>query len=325
MPDVRHFEDHIDTMAAKAVRTNGQRTCIVEVAPGEVDAGAELTITVRVSCPNGFDLRGQSVSIRNPNDAELANAELREFDGERCATSAITLRAPLEVGEHVYRAVLAALEKDGVLQEETSTAFSFVAKPHAMSVNVWGLPSAIAAGERFRFKVGIKCSAGCQLAGRPLSVSDGEGAQVGAASLRDDIWPGTTALYFAEVEAQAPLTPGDYAWHVECPGSERDVPHAAGSLPFAVKVVSPPEHEVTVEAFDSEKQAPVAGAHVLLHPYRAFTDERGIAKVKVAKGRYKLFVSGFQYVAYQGIIDVAGDVTARAELTSEPEGHEDYR
>jgi hypothetical protein len=325
MPDVRRFEDHIDTMAAKAIRTHGQRTSIVEVSPGKVDAGAELTVTIRVSCPDGFDLRGQRVSIRDPDDAELANAELRELDGESYATSPFTLRAPLEVGEHVYRAVLAALEKDGVLQEETSTAFSFTAKPHATSVNVWGLPSAIAAGERFRFKVGVKCSAGCALAGRPLSVSDGEGAQVGAASLRDDIWPGTTALYFAEVEAQAPLTGGDYAWHVECPGSERDVPHAAGSFSFAVKVVSAPEHEVTVEAFDGETQTAVAGAHVLLHPYRAFTDARGMAKVKVAKGRYKLFVSGFRYTAYEGIIDVAGDVTARAELASEPEGQEDYR
>jgi hypothetical protein len=82
---------------------------------------------------------------------------------------------------------------------------------------------------------------------------------------------------------------------------------------------------VTVEAFDSETQTPIKGAHVLLHPYRALTDERGVAKVKVAKGRYKLFVSGFQYIAYQNIIDVAGDVATRAELAAEPEGQEDYR
>src|SRR5882762_11871685 len=75
------FDDHIDTMAAKATRTHGQRTCAVEVSPSEVDAGAELTVTVRVSCPDGFDLRGQSVSIRNQNDTELATAELTEFDG----------------------------------------------------------------------------------------------------------------------------------------------------------------------------------------------------------------------------------------------------
>lgn len=304
---------------------HGQRTCAIEVSPSEVDAGAELTVTVRVSCPHGCDLGRQSVSIRNQDDAELARVELTEFDGEAYAASAFVLRAPLEVGGHIYRAVLAAHEKDEVLHEETSTEFSFAAKAHAANVNVWGLPSAIAAGERFRFKVGIKCSAECKLTGRQLSIFDHEGAQVGAGSLLDNVWPGTSTLYFAEVEAQAPLTTGDYEWQVKTPGADSGVPHAAGSFTFAVKVVSPPDHEVTVEAFDSEKQTPIKGAHVLLHPYRALTDESGVAKVKVAEGRYKLFVSGFNYIAYQNIIDVAGDVTTRAELTAEPEGQEDYR
>jgi hypothetical protein len=319
------FEDHIDTMAAKAVRAHGQRTCVVEVSPGEVDAGAELTVTGRVSCPHGCDLRGQSISIRTQDDTELASAELTEFDGEAYVTSAFVLRAPLKVGEHIYRAVLAAQEKDGFLHEETSTEFSFAAKAHAASVNVWGLPSAIAAGERFSLKVGIKCSARCKLTGRQLSIFDDKGAQVGAGSLLDDIWPGTSALYFADIEAEAPLTTGDHEWQVRIPGSDSGVPHAAGSFIFAVKVVSPPDHEVTVEALDSEKRTPIEGAHVLLHPYRALTDERGVAKLKVAKGRYKLFVSGFNYIAYENIIDVATDVTTRAELTAEPEGQEDYR
>jgi hypothetical protein len=311
-------------MAAKTVSTHGQRTCAVEVAPGEVDAGAELTVTCRVACPHGCDLAGQSVSIRNQDNTELASAELTERDGEAYVT-ALALRAPLKVGEHTYRAVLAAEEKDGDLHEETSREFSVVAMAHAASVNVWGLPSAIAAGERFRFNVGIKCSAGCKLTGRQVSVCDHEGAQVGEANLLEDVWPGTGALYFAEVEAQAPLTTGDHGWEVKTPGSDSGVPHAAGSCTFAVKVVSPPDCEVTVEAFDSEKQAPIKGAHVLLHPYRALTDEMGVAKVKVAKGRYDLFVSGFNYIAYQDIIDVAGDVATRAVLTVEPEGQEDYR
>jgi hypothetical protein len=103
------------------------------------------------------------------------------------------------------------------------------------------------------------------------------------------------------------------------------VPHAAGAVTFAVKVVSPPDHEVTVEAFDGEKRTPIAGAHVLLHPYRALTDGSGVARLKVAKGRYRLFVSGFNYIAYENIIEVAADVTTRAELMAEPEGEEDYR
>jgi hypothetical protein len=312
-------------MTAKAVRTHGQRTCAVEVSASEVDAGAELTLRAFVSCPHGCDLTGQRVSIRNSDGAELASAELTELDRGAHVTSALVLRAPIEAGEHIYRAVLAAHEKDGVAHDETSIAFSFVTMAHATSVNVWGLPSAIAAGERFGFKVGIKCSASCKLTGRALRVFDHDGAQVGSASLLDDIWPGTTALYFAEVEAQAPLKAGDYAWEVRTPASERGVPHAAGSFRFNVKVVRPPDHQVTVAAVDSATQTPISGAHVLLHPYRTSTDDTGTAKVKVARGRYKLFVSGFNYIPYAGHIDVAGDVTVRVELAVEPEGQEDYR
>jgi hypothetical protein len=312
-------------MVAKTMRTHGQRTCAVAVSPSEVDAGAELTIAIRVSCPDGCDLRGQSVSIRHPDDTELATAELTEFDGEAYVASVCALRAPLDTGEHIYRAVLASQERGGVSHEETVTEFSLSAKAHAATVNVWGLPSTIAAGERFSFKVGIKCSAGCKLTGRQVSIFDYKGAQVGAGSLLDDIWPDTSALYFAEVEAQAPITTGDYKWQVKIPGSDSGVPHAAGSFTFAVKIVGHPDYEVTVEAFDREKQIPIHGAHILLHPYRTVTDENGVAKVSVTKGSYKLFVSGFNYVAYEGILDVAGDVTTRAELTVEPEGQEDYR
>jgi len=298
---------------------------VVEVSPGEVDAGAELTIRASASCPHGCDLTGQSVSIRNRDGAELASAELTEFDAEAYVTRTLVLRAPLEVGEHTYRAVLAAQERDGVLHEATSTEFSFATMAHAASVSVWGLPSAVAVGEPFGFKVGIKCSAGCKLTRRPLSIFDQEGAEVGAGSLRDEVWPGTGALYFAEMEAKAPLTAGDHEWQAKTPASDSVPPHAAGSFTFTVKVVSPPDYEVTVATVDSATQTPISGAHVLLHPYRTSTDEAGIAKVKVTRGRYKLFVSGFNYIPYEGNIDVAGDVTTRVELAVEPEGHEDYR
>jgi hypothetical protein len=316
-------------MAARTVSTHDDRTCTVEVTPSEVDAGAELTVTVRASCPHGCDLTGQNVLICERDNTELACAELAALDDGTFGT-ALTLRAPLEVGEHVCRAVLAAQEKDGVRHTKSTTAFSFVAIPHAASVSVWGLVSAIAAGERFSFKVGIKCSAGCRLAGRALSVTDSDGAQVAAAKLGDDVWPGTSALYFAEVEAQAPRTPGDFIWRVTSlasasTASEQNVPHAAGLCEFAVRIVAPPDHEVTVEAFDSDTQTPIKGAHVLLHPYRALTDERGMAKVKVTKGRYTLYVSGFNYIGHERIIDVTSDVTARAELAVEPEEDVDIR
>ena len=108
------------------------------------------------------------------------------------------------VGEYLYRAVVVAADKDGALQERAAAEVRFVVKPHAAELNVWDVPSAIVAGERFKFTVGVRCSAGCNLAGRGLSIVDGNGSQVGAANLGHDIWPGTDALYFAEVEAEAP-------------------------------------------------------------------------------------------------------------------------
>ena len=51
---------------------------------------------------------------------------------------------------------------------------------------------------------------------------------------------------------------------------------------------------------------------------RVVTDERGIAKVRVAKGAYKLFVSQTRYVTFGLPVEVDGDMTARAELYVEP-------
>jgi hypothetical protein len=311
-------------MAAKPVSTHGERTCTVEVAPSEVDAGGELTVTVRALCPHSCDLSGLSVSIRDRDDVELACAKLEVLEDGTFGT-ALGLRAPVKVGEHNWEAVLPPCEKNGVRHDQSTTAFSFIAMPHAANVNVWGLPSVIPAGERFSFRVGIRCSAGCKLAGRGLSITDHDGAQVAAAKLCDDVWPGTSALYFTEVEAQAPHTPGDFTWQVTTTASEQSMPHAAGSCGFALRIVAPPNHEVTIEAFDGDTQTPIKGAHVLLHPYRALTDERGVAKVKVVKGRYTLFVSGFNYIGHERIIDVTSDVTTRAELAVEPEEEVDIR
>jgi hypothetical protein len=299
--------------------------CTVELSPGEVDAGAELAVTGRVSCPHGCDLRGQRVSIRNQDNTELASAELARFERGAYLTSAFALRAPVEAGEHTYRAILPAYEREGVLHEERSTAFSFATKAHDVSVSVWGVPSAMATGERFTLKVGIKCSAWCRLAGRPLGIFDRDGTRVAAGRLLDEVWPGTSALYFAEIEAEAPLAAGDHEWRAEIAESGSNPPHAAGSFTFAVKVVGAPDCKVTVAAFDGATQAPINGAHVLLHPYRSRTDETGVARIKVTRGRYRLCVSGFNYIPYESDIEVADDFATRVQLALEPEGQDDYR
>jgi hypothetical protein len=312
----------MDTMAAKAIRTHDRCSCAVVVSPNEVDAGTDLALTCRVVCPEGCDLTGQRVSIRDQDDTELASAELKAFDGEACFSDPIALRAPLAIGAHSYRAVLVAEERNGVLHQAPAAMAAFTATAHTTTVNVWGLPSVIAAGERFSLTVGIKCSAGCKLRGRPFGLEDEEGARVGAGCLGDDVWPDTTALYFATLELEAPRETGDHQWQIQMPAADI---HAAGVGAVAIKVVSAPDHEVTVVAVDGKTQAAIAGIHVLMHPYRAFTDARGVATLRVVKGRYTLAVSGFRYVPYEDVIDVASDVETQAILAVEPDEDVDYR
>jgi hypothetical protein len=288
-------------------------TCTVEVSPDEVDAGADITLTVQVTNEEG--LRAPQVLIRDRDGTELARAKLaRSGDEDAYASNDIVLTAPRSVGEHIYRAVITSADKDGASHERASAEARFVVHPHASELTIWDVPPTIAAGERFRFKVGVRCSAGCCLAGQALSIVDQDGAQVGAANLGHDVWPGTDTLYVAEVEAEAPPAVATHRWEVKTAVPDSDLPHAAGSLAMAVRVVDPPDCEITVEAFDREQQAPIKGARVVMHPYRALTDENGIAKVRVTRGQYDILVSASKYLPVSTTVDVAADMITRAEL-----------
>ena len=50
-------------------------------------------------------------------------------------------------------------------------------EPHAVELTAWDVPSAIGAGERFRLAVGVRCSHGCDLGGKELSLYDQKGVQ----------------------------------------------------------------------------------------------------------------------------------------------------
>ena len=129
-----------------------------------------------------------------------------------------------------------------------------------------------------------------------------------------DVWPGTEALYFAEVEARAPQTAGSHQWEAKVSGWDLELPHATVSLPMVVRVVSPPDCEVTVRAIDREKQTPIKGARVVMHPYRAVTDENGIAKVRVTRDRYDILVSRSRYMPVSTSVEVTADMITNAEL-----------
>ena len=188
---------------------------------------------------------------------------------------------------------------------------------HAVELTVWDVPPTAVAGECFAVSVGARCSAGCDLGGRELSIFDQKGSQAGTVKLGHGVWPGTEALYFAEVEVRAPPDAGSHQWEAKIAGWEAELPHAAGSFPLMVRVVSSPDCEVTVRAVDREKQTPIAGARVVMHPYRAVTDDNGIAKIRVARGEYDILVSGSRYLQACASVEVTTDMKTSAELDAD--------
>src|SRR5437764_450880 len=105
--------------------------------------------------------------------------------------------APREPGTHAYTAVLVTPLPDNSERQETTAEFSFRTIEHPIILNVWDVPPAIEARKSFTLKLGVRCVAGCRLAGHAVSVVDEDGRQAGAAGLGDEVWPGTSALYFA--------------------------------------------------------------------------------------------------------------------------------
>ena len=305
-------------MATENDFTRKISSCSVDVSPSEVDAGADMTLKGKVLCSPAGDLRGTNLLVKDQDGAWAQSIELAEFDGETNETREFVVKAPVRPGAYTWLAVCPAHAEAGISHEETSAPFSFTVKPHLTRVVVWDVPSAIECDQTFSIKLGVKCSSECRPDGWALEVRDHDGKELARATLNDDPWPGTAAVYYTEVDLTAPDTEGLYAWGAKAPAAGLDIPHAECIVSFGVRVVPALECLLTVVAIDMESQAPVKGAKVAVHPYRAFTDERGVAEVKVPKGEYRLFVSGKNYFPFRSDREVSTDMTIRAELAEDP-------
>ncbi|MEE8439543.1 MAG: hypothetical protein V3S07_08130 [Micropepsaceae bacterium] len=311
-------------MASQEDERRGQVDIAVKVSPEAVDAGAEMTLRAQTACTPSCDLRGHNLLLTDESGAEMGRLVLTEFDGERNESAALVVKAPLAIGDYVWSAFSPAIDKDGVSFDEASQAFSFNVKAHATRVLAWGAPSSIVAGEKFKMKIGIKCSSECQFANKDFAIYDHEGAEIASGVLSNDLWPGTIGLYYAEVELESPSSAGLYHWSAKAAGMDAagvgsEMPHLEGETNFSIRVVDPPEVLVTIEAIDKISREPLAGARVALHPYKAVSNERGIAEIRVAKGAYTLFVAQTGYLTLGLPVDVTADMTASAELDLEPE------
>ena len=198
--------------------------------------------------------------------------------------------------------------------EQVSAAPSSTVNPHRMRVVVWDVPSAIECGHRFSVKLGVKCSSECLPDGWAVEIRDHDGEKRATATLNEDLWPGSATLFYTEVVLKAPDIEGLYAWEAKVPATSLAIPHAECIAGFGVRVVRTPNCRLKVVAIDMESRTPVKGAKVVVHPYRAVTNDRGVAELRVPDGQYRLFVSEKNYFPFRSDGKVKTDLTIQAEL-----------
>ena len=173
-------------------------------------------------------------------------------------------------------------------------------------------------GERFSIKVGAKSSSGCELSGKKILVSDQSGTVLGRGSLQETPWPGTSALYWTEVEVPAPDQEGMFWCSVNFAAADIETPHEQSSSKFSVAIVRPPEHRLTIEVLEKDSKAPIEDAQVRLGAYGAATDPSGRAELALPKGTYDLTVWKVGYEAPGQIVDIHDDVSLQVEAVVVP-------
>lgn len=293
-----------------------------QAVPREVDSGTNLTLKVNVSCPSGCDLRRGLVRVVGP-DRDFAAIELVRHDETTNETEEFVFATPQDVGDHSWAIVFVSPEIGDTVHEESSLPLLFRTKSHSTSMAVWGAPTPVAMHSSFNVKVGVKCSAGCRLAGQFVQVSDEAGSNIGEGRLGEAPWPGTRGLYVAELSLPAPATEKVSSWSGSFVGDGLPSPHESASVAFSFRTAKPPEHTVVVKVTERDAGTPLAGVAVFMGVYRATTDARGLAKLELPKSTYELIVRKRDYEAPSMTVEVDRETTVEIQACLVPETNPD--
>lgn len=177
---------------------------------------------------------------------------------------------------------------------------------------------------RSKMKVGATCSGGCPLTDQEIEIYSDKEVTAGRGRLGPTPWPGTSALYWTEVDLLAPATEGTSSWSVVLAASNLELPHARAASRFSFVTVPPPEHTVTVKVTEKGAESPVDNVEVRFGVYRDRTDEYGLAKVELPKGAYDLVVWKLGYEALTKAVEVTADAMLQVEIGLAPEPEEPY-
>ena len=289
-----------------------------EPAPAEVAAGAEFVVKVKLTCSAGCDLHSLPLTIKGPDDAAPTGATCHINDNGE-----IALKVLPKVGPQSFSVAFGPHEADDIRHEPCSLSLTVNAIPHGTSLAVWDIPSPIVKGERFAIKVGAKSAADAELKGLEIAIVDSSDTVVARGRLRDTPWPGTTALYWDEVELLAPAEAGLSRWSVRFAPASLALPHDGTSAEFTAAVVQRPEHRLTVKVIEQASKAPIEDVQIRLGAFRGATGPSGLAEVMMPKGHYDLQIWKAGYEAPARAVDINADLAVEIEATVLPEDNPD--
>jgi hypothetical protein len=278
----------------------------VVTSPSAIPAGGEVVLELSVHCAGGCDVRDTNVVVSGQLDSHVSTHRVCNVAGDVRVVRA----APACVGEETLTLRLELPPRLSVDHHGETVTVSFATLPHQCSFAVWDVPGAVSVEDMFTPTVGISCRNGCVLGREHIEVLDQEGKIAAEATLSDEPWPGTEALYTAHVPLCAPPVPGQRRWTFRVvQGTSDRVPHVIPGAAFEPTICARPEHNVTISIVDAETRLPIADADVRLGPYRALTNEQGIARIGAARGAYVLDAWKAGYADCDGgLMQIDGDI-----------------
>jgi len=290
--------------------------CQLDPNQVEVDAGGSFSVHATVACADQRDLAGLELVLLAPDGHEVGRRTCWRGEEGRFGVRIENVAAPVTPGTFAYMVLLSTADDRSV--DVKPATLDVTVRAHLTRVTVWDAPPALRPGELFSFLVGVKCSSSCCLEGRALEVTDEAGRLVAVERLGSDIWPGTEGLHVARIQATAPEGVGSHAWRITCSPGSGGVAHESGSCDLRITVTESLDCAVEVRVVELETERALSHATVVLHPFRAVTNEAGIARMCVAKGEYDLLVSCSRHTPSSTQCSITMDESITVILT--PEG-----
>jgi hypothetical protein len=292
------------------------RVALCEPMPSQVPVGSDVDVGVQVLCAAGCDLTGMPLAVIAPDGTQ---AMARRDRGN------LTLTTPAEVGRHCWQIATPAHETGGVVHAPATLDVAITTRPHQTSLAVWAIPDAALAGEAFTVKAGVKCADGCALRGQRIDVVDADGTVLASGQAGDTPWPGTSALYWAELTLPAPAQEGLVTFAASTQARSQGLAHDGASTSFTVAVAKPPEHTLIVRVVARDTGEPIAGADIRLGAHRAITGASGLAELRIAGGTYELHVWKAGYETPPTALEIRADTFVEVEAVALPEEDPDAR